>query len=130
MRFSAVLGFILLGSSTLIFGSDTGLRDCQISVAMADGDSLPPGLQLSVFDGERRIAELKVPKTGAMTLSQLQAGKYRILALYGNAANTVRFSINHSPASECKLPLDTGSMHKWNKAEIGTITFPESETHK
>jgi hypothetical protein len=25
--------------------------------------------------------------------------------------------------SECRLPLDTGSMRKWNKAEIGTIAF-------
>ena len=59
------------------------------------------------------------------TVDVKKPGKYRILALYGNAANTVRFSINHRPAIECKLPLDTGSMHKWNKAEIGTITFPE-----
>lgn len=59
------------------------------------------------------------------TVDMKKAGTYRILALYGNAANTVRFSINHQAASECKLPLDTGSMHKWNKAEIGTITFPE-----
>jgi len=60
------------------------------------------------------------------TVDVKKAGTYRILALYGNAANTVRFSVNHRPASECKLPLDTGSMHKWNKAEIGTITFPET----
>ena len=53
------------------------------------------------------------------------AGTYRIIALYGNAANVVKFSINHQPASECKLPLATGSMHIWNKAEIGTITFAE-----
>ncbi len=40
--------------------------------------------------------------------------------------NPVTFSINNQPASECKLPLATGSMHIWNKAEIGTITFPEA----
>jgi len=56
---------------------------------------------------------------------KVKAGAYRVFALYGNAANTIRFSINHQPASECKLPLATGSMHKWTKAEIGTITFPE-----
>lgn len=60
------------------------------------------------------------------TVDVKKAGTYRILALYGNAANTVRFSIDHRAASECKLPLDTGSMHKWNKAQIGTITFPEA----
>lgn len=37
----------------------------------------------------------------------------------------MRFSINHRAVSEGKLPLDTGSMHKWNKAEIGTITFSD-----
>jgi hypothetical protein len=60
------------------------------------------------------------------TVDVKKAGSYRILALYGNAANTIRFSINRKPASECKLPLATGSMHKWNKAQIGTITFPEA----
>jgi hypothetical protein len=60
------------------------------------------------------------------TVDVKTAGTYRILALYGNAANTIRFSINRNPASECKLPLATGSMHKWNKAEIGTITFAEA----
>jgi len=60
------------------------------------------------------------------TVNVKNAGTYRIVALYGNEANVVRFSINHLPASECKLPLATGSMHKWNKAEIGTITFPQA----
>ena len=54
-----------------------------------------------------------------------QAGEYRVIALYGNVASTIRFSINHRPASECKLPIATGSMHIWNKGQIGTITFPE-----
>jgi hypothetical protein len=60
------------------------------------------------------------------TIDVKKAGTYRVLALYGNAANTIRFSINRKPASECMLPLATGSMHKWNKAEVGTITFPEA----
>jgi len=59
------------------------------------------------------------------TVNVKEAGAYKISALYGNAANTIKFSINNQPASECKLPLATGSMHKWNKAEIGTITFPQ-----
>jgi hypothetical protein len=45
--------------------------------------------------------------------------------LYANGANTIRFDLNGKPAGEYKLPLDTGSPHKWNKALIGTITFPE-----
>jgi hypothetical protein len=60
------------------------------------------------------------------TVDVKKAGAYRVIALYGNAANTIQFSINHQPASDCKLPLPTGSMHIWNKAEIGTITFPEA----
>jgi hypothetical protein len=60
------------------------------------------------------------------TVDVKKAGTYRIDALYGNAANTIKFSINDTPAATCKLPVATGSMHKWNKAEIGTITFPEA----
>jgi hypothetical protein len=59
------------------------------------------------------------------TVAVKMPGAYRVIALYGNAANTIRFSINGHPAAECKLPLATGSFHVWNKAEIGTITFPE-----
>jgi hypothetical protein len=43
-----------------------------------------------------------------------------------NDDNIIKFSINNQPACECKLPLATGSMHKWNKAEIGTINFKEA----
>jgi hypothetical protein len=57
------------------------------------------------------------------------AGTYKIVALYANDANIINFSVNNKPASECRLPLATGSMHKWNKAEIGTITFNESGLH-
>jgi hypothetical protein len=45
------------------------------------------------------------------TVDVKQPGAYRVIALYGNAANTIRFSINHQPVGECKLPLATGSMH-------------------
>ena len=51
------------------------------------------------------------------------AGTYKVIALYGNADNTIKFDIDNKPASECKLPVNTGSPHKWNKAEIGEITF-------
>jgi hypothetical protein len=57
------------------------------------------------------------------TVNVKKPGMYRIVALYGNAANPVKFSINHKLASECKMPLATGSMHVWNKAPIGTIEF-------
>jgi hypothetical protein len=60
------------------------------------------------------------------TVEVKKAGTYRITALYGNDANAIKFSINHKPASECKLPAKTGSMHTWNKARIGTITFAEA----
>jgi hypothetical protein len=60
------------------------------------------------------------------TVNVKKAGTYRITALYGNDANTFKFSINNQPACACKFPMATGSMHIWNKAEVGTITFPEA----
>jgi len=59
------------------------------------------------------------------TVNVWTAGTYRITALYGNTTNTIKFSINRQPASECKLPKPTGNWHFWNKAEIGTITFTQ-----
>ena len=58
------------------------------------------------------------------TVDVKRPGPYKVVVLYSNAANTISFSLNGKPAGEFHLPLDTGSMHKWNKAEIGTITFP------
>jgi hypothetical protein len=60
------------------------------------------------------------------TVNVKASGTYKITALYGNTTNTIKFSINHQPASECKLPKSTGNWHIWNKAEIGTITFSEA----
>jgi hypothetical protein len=60
------------------------------------------------------------------TVQVKAAGTYKVKSLYGNAANTVRFSINNKLAGEYKLPVATGSMHTWNKAEIGSIFFPEA----
>jgi hypothetical protein len=40
--------------------------------------------------------------------------------------NVIKFSINNVPASVCKFPVDTGSYHKWNKAEVGSIEFKEA----
>jgi hypothetical protein len=60
------------------------------------------------------------------TVNVKTAGVYKVIALYGNEANKFQFSINRKPAAECKFPVSTGSMHKWNQAEVGTITFPET----
>ena len=60
------------------------------------------------------------------TVNVKQAGSYKIVALYGNDTNKFTFSINNQPASECRFPVATGSMHKWNKAEVGSITFAEA----
>ena len=54
------------------------------------------------------------------TVDVKKAGAFRIIALYANEPNTFKFSINNKPACECKFPVHTGSMHKWNKAEVGT----------
>ena len=63
------------------------------------------------------------------TVNVKRAGTYKITALYGNAANAINFSVDNQPACECKLPIATGSMHIWNKAEIGTIVFTEPGLH-
>ena len=60
------------------------------------------------------------------TIDVQRPGTYRMSVLYSYAANTVRFDLNKRPATECKLPLDTGSYHIWNKADCGKITFPEA----
>ena len=58
------------------------------------------------------------------TVDVKRAGTYKINILYGNTNNTIRFSVNNQPASECKLPMSTGSFHIWNLAEAaGRITF-------
>ncbi len=60
------------------------------------------------------------------TVNVKKAGKYKIFAVYSNRPNYIRFSINNKPAAVCKLPIDTGYYHHWNRAEIGEITFPEA----
>ncbi|HWB58534.1 MAG TPA: hypothetical protein VG733_03540 [Chthoniobacteraceae bacterium] len=60
------------------------------------------------------------------TVNVKKAGKYKIVAVYSNRPNYIRFSINNKPAAVCKLPLDTGYYHHWNRAEIGEITFDEA----
>lgn len=60
------------------------------------------------------------------TVNVKKAGTYQIVALYGKLPTTLKFDVNHKPAGECKLPLDTGDWHIWNKAACGQITFPEA----
>lgn len=64
------------------------------------------------------------------TVEVQRAGTYKIIAAYGNVADVkpIQFSINGQVAAECSFPVVTGSMHKWNKAEVGTITFPQAGT--
>lgn len=58
--------------------------------------------------------------------------------LYSHVAQTIQFSLNNKPAADCTLPLETGNLypdrhlpawtvfHIWNKADCGTITFPQA----
>jgi hypothetical protein len=62
------------------------------------------------------------------TVDVKTAGTYRIVALYANAANSVAFAINYRLAAQARFPMPTGSMHKWNRAEVGTITFERAGT--
>jgi hypothetical protein len=60
------------------------------------------------------------------TVNVKTAGTYKIVALYACDATTFRFSINHHLASECRIPIKTDSMHTWNRAQVGTIRFPDT----
>ena len=62
------------------------------------------------------------------TVDVKTAGTYKIIAAYGNVvdAKPISFSINGQPVCVCPFPVVTGSMHKWNKALVGTITFPQA----
>jgi hypothetical protein len=58
------------------------------------------------------------------TVNVKNAGKYKITALYGNKDNKSSLWINNVKASDITLPKSTGSMHIWNKAEVGFVSFP------
>lgn len=57
------------------------------------------------------------------------AGTYKMDALYANNDSFITFDINQKRATTCKLPVNTGNFHHWNKGEIGTITFAEPGLH-
>ena len=63
------------------------------------------------------------------TVKVKTAGTYKIAALYGKDANTLKFDVDGTSASVCKIPVATDNFHKWNKAEIGEITFPKTGLH-
>ena len=64
------------------------------------------------------------------TVNVKKAGTYRINVLYGKAANTITFDLDGKPAASCKLPIDTGDWHKWNKAmNCGEITIATPGPH-
>ena len=72
------------------------------------------------------------------TIDVKKAGKYKIVALYSNLAQSVEFSLNNKPAADCKLPVDVAKQfpidkypewivwHIWNKAECSEINFPDT----
>lgn len=60
------------------------------------------------------------------TVNVKAAGAYKFGVLYANDPTTFSLLINRKPAGEYKLPLKTGSMHAWNLAEVGTITFEKT----
>jgi hypothetical protein len=60
------------------------------------------------------------------TVDVKTAGTYKIVALYSGQQTGFSFLINHKPVSGCKIPMATEGFHTWNKAEVGTIVFPET----
>jgi len=63
------------------------------------------------------------------TVKVQAAGRYRITALYGSAVNELAFVVNEKRTFNARFPVATGSMHRWNKAEIGTIEFEHAGLH-
>ena len=62
------------------------------------------------------------------TVDVMKPGAYEIIARYGNVAGAkpIHLSLNGQPACTCPFPVVTGSMHTWNRAPVGRITFPEA----
>jgi hypothetical protein len=60
------------------------------------------------------------------TVNIKAAGAYTIKLLYANRPLAVNLSLDNKPAAVCKAPIHTDSMHRWNKAECGEITFPKA----
>ncbi len=56
-------------------------------------------------------------------------GRYRMVALYSKEPNTLTFDLDGRPAAACKLPMDTGHWHIWNKADCGELALPSAGLH-
>jgi endoglucanase len=63
------------------------------------------------------------------TVDVKRAGQYTIEALYAFNDTTIIFDVDQKQTSICKLPVNTGSFHAWNKAVIGSIEFREPGLH-
>lgn len=72
------------------------------------------------------------------TVDVKKSGKYKIVAMYSNIAQTIQFSLNNKTAADCGLPVNPSQQfplqtypewivwHIWNKAECGEIVFPQT----
>jgi hypothetical protein len=72
------------------------------------------------------------------TIDVKKPGKYKIVAMYSNIAQTIQFSLNNKIAADCRLPVNPSQQfplqsypdwivwHIWNKAECGEIEFPQT----
>ena len=60
------------------------------------------------------------------TVNVKAAGVYTIKVIYSFKPLEVNLSLENKPAAVCKLPVHTESMHRWNRAECGEITFPST----
>ena len=77
MQRSLVSALLLLGSSIFSLASDSDVRSCHVQVVMSSG-AVPAKLKLQIFDGNRRIREVRVPETGSTTITDLAPGDYRM----------------------------------------------------
>ena len=77
MQRSLVSALLVVGSSIPSLASHLQLQNCHVQVSMSSG-AVPGKLKLQVFDGNRRIRELRVPENGSVVIPDLVPGDYRI----------------------------------------------------
>lgn len=74
---SLVSALLLVGSSISSLAADLQPQSCRVQVLMSSG-RLPAKLKLQIFDGNRRIREIRVPAGGSITIPDLAPGDYRM----------------------------------------------------